>query len=338
MEQQVTPSEVNEGLISTDRPNKIKMLVKFLFWSVVAVICLAFFTIAKLPDAKVRNVIQSYLSIELGRYGITLSAQETSFSLLFGCRYKMMKVRLYFPPPAKEILLDEIIVSPSFMTLLEGKLGGTLKIAQDKGAVTISAAGRKTSMDIGLDFDNFDLSKIQIGSIISLFTGSSGTNQMPGESEPLKLSGFVNGSGKVSIDTLDLKTLNGEIALSLKNISNEPQKLYGFLIPQMTVSEGQIGITAQKGKVDFKSVRLGKTGSATDDLQLTTSGNLTLEKTWRESKIALTLRFRFSEKSLKALPIPVRDGFLVGGKQSDGGYVFQLTGAAPYPEFMPVRP
>ena len=96
----------------------------------------------------------------------------------------------------------------------------------------------------------------------------------------------------------------------------------------MDVSDGTIDATIEHGKVLMKQVQIGK---GSDDLQIAVSGDIGLNRNINSSTLNMRAVIGFSEKLKQSLSL--LDSLMGAAKQTDGKYVYKLTGsfAAPFP-------
>lgn len=289
-------------------------------WIGFAIFSLIFFTIAKLPDDRVKGYIDGNISNFLAPRGISYTSQESSLSILFGLAYTLKGVTLNLPPPYPAGHLDQIKVSPSLLSLLLGRVAVNFELydkASEGGSLTGSASFSKngTSFSTTYKAKKFDLGK---------------TGILPALTS-LQILCVLDGNGSVSGNLSDPHSLEGNLSLQLGKVSLEPQSISGFSIPKVNISDGVAEVVFDKGKATVKSFRLGKPGNPADDIQGTLAGDLALGKQWESSTLNMKARFSISENLMKSFVL--LDAILGGGKQPDGSYAFSLTGPlmAPVP-------
>jgi hypothetical protein len=102
----------------------------------------------------------------------------------------------------------------------------------------------------------------------------------------------------------------------------------GFQLPAMTISDGTVDITIERGKLLMKNVQIGK---ATDDLQMGITGDITLNRFMNASALNLKAVLGISEKVKQS--ISLIDSLLGPARQADGRYAYKVTGTmgAPFP-------
>lgn len=285
-------------------------------WISFALFCLILFTILKLPEVKIKNWIQGTVAQMLAPHGIALTAEKTSLSLGLGVNYKLQNAVFTFPQGG-QIQLEGVEVSPLLTHLLAGKIGATLDMAHGEGrmgarfSVPASLAGSpSTPIDAQVLVENLNLGRI---GLLQALAGVKG-------------SAIAKGEASIDGDSNQPSTLNGKFDLTLTKISIEPQSIMGFQIPKITISDGVIKGDIKSGKVIFSTVKLGKPGSAADDIIASMTGDIQLGKTADATQLALKTKFSLSQNVLKSFVL--LDALLVGGKQPDGSYAFAFNGPA----------
>ena len=288
--------------------NRTKKIIKMAGWAGICLWMLAFFTLVKLPEAKIVNLIEGYLQNGLAPYGITMRAEEASFSVFFGMKFKMKKIRLYMPPPAKEVFIDQIEVSPSLSSILTGKLGADIYLRKDRGDLSMTVAMRgKKKVFVDFKVDQLDIGKLEL---------------LPAVAK-VRLGAVLKGKGSISMDTTNSSTLSGDVSIQIKNLLVDAQTLvlgggFPFPIPQISISEAEIGIDASSGKTKIKTFKIGRSDKATDDLVTTMTGDFTL--TPDPANTALNLQIP-QLKASETLKSKLSLNFMLGRfKQADGTF------------------
>jgi type II secretion system protein N len=307
---------------STEAPPRRSWL-RNLMWGWFALSCLLFFTFLKLPEVRLRNFVQGQIASQLASQGIAFSVSQSSFSMLFGLNYDMRGVTLSPPPPSPEIKIDRLEVSPSILSLLTGKLGGSLDLHQGDGRMQggFKMSPRGGELEVALELEKLNLGKL---GVLPMLAGIQGGLQADGN---VRLQGDPNVPN----------TLSGEIRLKPSKIVIEPQSVQGFSIPRLTVGSGDIDVRVAGGKLQLKTAALGKPGGA-DDVVATFTGDISLGRTPQASQMNVRARFSVSQNVKNA--IPLLDALLssAGGRQPDGSYAFQITGPVDSPIASPVSP
>ena len=118
-------AEPTAAVIETP-PSKFRKFLTISAWTTTGLVSLTLFTFLKLPEDRVKGLIQSNISAALASKGVTLTADQTSIGILMGLSYVMKDVTLSLPPPAAPAHIDQIEIAPSFAALLTGKLGARI--------------------------------------------------------------------------------------------------------------------------------------------------------------------------------------------------------------------
>ncbi|MCM2278705.1 MAG: type II secretion system protein GspN [Oligoflexia bacterium] len=307
--------ETENTTIDAPAPSRARRALSLILWGVFAFVCLLSFTLLKLPEERIRNLVQGGISSALADRGIGFSANEGRISIGLGISYVMKGVTLTPPPPGEPAKIEKAVISPSILPLFLGRLGGTLRLEHGKGYLKASVSRRKQDISATVHASAFDLGKTGLFPLLAELQGST------------LLSGDVTIQGDPSVPS----TLTGSVSIGLSDIVIDSQSISGFTIPRLSVSEGKVDVEVDKAKATLKTLRLGKKGSATDDLTGTVSGNVALGRSWPSSTLNLKAEFGLSQKLLKAYSL--LDALLGAGKRADGSYAYAITGpiSAPMP-------
>jgi len=288
--------------------NRTLRVLRIVGWVLFGLFCLTVFTLIKLPEDRLKNYIQGQISNALSPRGISLSAAKSGLSVGFGISYTMKDVTINLPPPEPAAHVDEIVVTPSLLSFAFGKLAGKVGIQQGDGLLTASFSTNQVNTSVDFDIKNLDLGKI---GLLPMLAGIKG-------------SGLATGKGSIDGNFSVPSTLTGDIKINLSKIILEQQSISGFSIPKLNISEAVIELKAEKAKASVKTLRLGKSGNAADDIQASVTGEMALGKQWESSTLNLKTKFSFSQNVMKSFAL--LDAILGAGKQADGGYAYTLTG------------
>src|SRR5438128_789469 len=77
-------------------------------WIILGLVSLILFTLAKLPDEKIKGFVDNQIAAILAPQGITLTAAKSHLSFGLGISYVMEDVTLTPPPPQSPAKLDRI--------------------------------------------------------------------------------------------------------------------------------------------------------------------------------------------------------------------------------------
>lgn len=282
-------------------------------WITFGAVCLILFTLIKLPEDRIKAYVDGTIAAALAEKGISFNAAEGRVSYLLGLTYTMKDVTVSFPPPTAPVHIDKIEFSPSILSMLISSIGGKVWIENGKGELSAAFSVKNTQFSVSYKAKKFDLQKLGILPVIA----------------GVQAAATVDGLGSFAGDSANPASLEGEAALTLTQISLEPQTIAGFSIPQLSVSDAVAEIKAEKGKAIIKTFRVGKapgTGAKgiIDDIQGAITGDITLAKQLEASLVNLKLHFSFSDNIMKSFVL--LDALLGAGKQPDGSYSFILTG------------
>ncbi|MCM2324116.1 MAG: type II secretion system protein GspN [Oligoflexia bacterium] len=312
-----TPETTDPSLTALESaaPSRLRRLLKTAGWTLFALFCLVSFTILKLPEDRIRNFVHGTISNVLADYGIGFSASEGHISIGLGLSYVMKDVKLTPPPPAMPARLKSVTFSPSFLPLLTGRLGGTLRIDQDKGSLKADVTAKKQEFSVSLDARSFD-------------SGAAGILPLTAE---LNGSFLLSGTGELRGDPNIPSTLQGQVALDLSRIVIDAQTIAGFSVPRLAISEGRLDAEIDRGKAKIKTLRLGKKGNPSEDFQGSVTGEMTLGRSWPSSTLNLKADFALSQTILKSFSL--LEALLGMAKRPDGSYAYSIAGplTAPIP-------
>lgn len=303
------PGEADSTLTSRQK------IMRRVGWGVFAFFTLIVFTLMKLPEDRVKAYIDGNISALLAPRGISYSAGDSSLSVLFGITYTLKDVTLTFPPPSPQARIDQIEISPSFLSLLIGKFGGSLWIKAGNGTLSSSFSVKNPEASLSFKAKKLDLGRL---GLIPALLGVRG-------------SGLLEGTASLSGNMLIPSTVEGAVDLRLTQVAMDPQSIEGFAVPRLALSEVIANLEISRAKATIKTLRIGKQGNAADDIQGVLTGEITLTKLWEMSNLNLKAHFGFSENVMKSFAL--LDMLLASGKQADGTFAFSLTGplASPIP-------
>ena len=286
-------------------------------WTALTLACLIFFSIMKLPESKLKALIQGTLSSTLSAQGIQFTSAESDLSISpLGIRYFMKGVSLKKPPEERGLVLETVKVSPSILSMIAGKLGASFAVSQGDGSLTGSFSGKNSDVFLSFNASGLNLGKM---GVLPFLAGIQGTLNL-------------EGSGSVSGDFADPKSLNGSIKLNLSKIVFDAQSIQGFAIPKLSISEGTLEFEINQGKVSLTTVKIGKPGSA-DDLIASASGDIQLARVMDSSVLNIKTKFSLSQNITKAFVLI--DAILGPAKQAGGGYAYTINGALGAPNAIP---
>lgn len=309
-----------DGSLLQDIPAWKKSL-KITGWIAFSLFCLTFFTLIKFPDAKLKGYIQGSIANALSPYGISLMAEKSEIGIFLGLSYKMSGVTLLAPNTDTPIRIENLEVSPSFIKLIFGKLGGSLWLQNGKGKLkgSFSLTNSPTGGDIGLDLtaSKLDLGKLGVLPLLASLQGGA----------------ILDGNIEFSGDINKPSSLNGKFDLKIADLAVDNQQAGFLTIPSIKVKESILDILITGGKVTLKSVKIGKSIASGDDLVASGTGDITLGKSIDSSTLNLKAKIALSERVGKAFSI--LDALWAAGKQSDGSYSLMFSGPLMSPTTTP---
>lgn len=303
----------------SESPSRARRLLGWVGWLSLAFILMIVFTVLKLPEERVRNFIHGSIASALSAQNMGYTAGQEKLAIGFGVSYVMKDVTLSLPPPAEAVHIDEVTVAPAILPMILGKMGGKAWIRNGSGAISASFSLKKNDLSLEIDSKAMDLGKL---GLVAALAG-------------VKASALLNGTAELKGDLTSPSGLEGRIQLDLSNLVVDAQSVMGFGIPRIAVSEGKIDVLIEKSKASIRTLRLGKTGNAADDLKATLTGEVVLAKQWPASTLNVKAAFELSQNLMKGLNLPI-DLILGGGKQPDGSYAYNLTGPVTSPTATPV--
>ncbi len=304
-----------------------KPYLKRLGWIFFGLACILVFTLAKFPTSKLKSTLHSELSSQLAAMGIRMNAGESDLSLLFGVRYVMKDVRLYFHGSSDPVRLERVSFSPSLLGLISGSLGGSASLELGGGDVDLSFSMSKDQKQVDLTFDmnRVDFGKVKILEALS----------------PVKGSFIADVSASLSGNPMNLSTFKGDASMKVQKLEIPAQKLVIpglFFSPEipstLRVKEGSALFKIRDGRVSFKNVKLGDPQGKDADLYLSATGEIILQNTWDTSKVDLQVFFNLFGDVKKSFAL--LDTLLKTAKRKDGSFGFTVKGPASYPEATPM--
>ena len=302
------------------QPSRFKRLIRIIGWVSFAFVCLTIFTLIKLPSDKVKNYVEGNISSALAREGIVFSSKKASLSLGLGLIYEMSDVTLTFPQDRGGAIveIDNLQISPSLLSFLLGKYAGKfwIDIAAGKGKGSFSV--KQNDVDIEIKLKNLDLGRLELLKIAVNAQASA------------LASGSIIINGKIDAPN----TLDGDIRLKLEKIKAPEQQVMGFTVPPLSISEGTIDLDVDNGKATIETMTLGKAGSD-DSLVATLNGDVALGKQWASTVMNLKTNFSLSPSIKKSFVFV--DALLAAGKQTDGSYTYNVSGAVFSPKATPQK-
>lgn len=314
---------MEEALTPTPESSRLAKTLRLLGWIGLAVFLVISFTLAKLPEDRIGQILLGQLNSQL-QYGpnpMEVTAEQFRLSLLLTPSVRLRSVTLKSRDASGQVTrvrLDELRIWPSLVDLLMGRMGGRLDLTpHGSKSPSLSASGwfKSGTFSVQADFREADLGDAGLG-ILPLLARVGGR---------LPLNGTLVIAGNAAVPS----SWSGNIGLQLGKVALPAQRIAGFPIPALNIQNGEIKAQIAASKAKIQSLRLGKLTDPSDDLSGTLAGEITLGRSLDSSQLALKIQLRISEAVLKAFFLI--DALLGPAKTPDGSYAFDLNG----PFFMP---
>lgn len=299
--------------------SKLKLAALVLF----GIFAFFFFLLLKLPDARIQNLAIAHMKTISQNLGILFSAEKVRISLVLGPAIKFYNVELKAMDDDTQALKIEFLkIKPRFFSMLTSTkkaaftaelLGG--EISGVIGAATSDSANG--ALVAHLYFDSVNLSQ---ATLLKKFI-------------PVQFgSGQLDGKIKLNLDFTQTQKSYGDANITVKDLSLLSQKIYGFNVPKISMSQAQIEFTVSDGGLLIDKIEIGK-DQKTDDIVAKITGEGQIGQSLEKSKINLKIIFGFSETLKQSFPL--LDNILTPAKTGDGKYAYKLTGFLFAPDFIP---
>ncbi len=304
------------------RSNKLMRFLRPASWIGFTILCLLVFTFWKLPQDRLRNLIQGHIASALAQKGVAFTAGESWISLGLGVTYTMKDVRITPPSADEPLIIERVEVSPKISALLFKKIAGSFYLKAGDGTLSGEFNSKGDQLDGKVKLKHLDLGKT--GALLIL-TGIKGG---------LDVSGTLAFAGNPD----NPSTFLTDVDLDLSKLEISPQSIAGFNLPKISASEGRIQFTSAAGKGMIKTLKIGSSAKkdSGDDIILSMDGDLSLGQNWESSQIHSRAKLQLSAALTKSFILI--DAFLGPGKQTDGSYLFDLQGPLTAPNPVPVAP
>lgn len=306
--------------------------LSYIVWGLFALILLLFFTLGKLPEDRVKNLIMSQISPILNSRGIQLSARQVQLSLIFGPSIVLKEVSLTPPEPDQISHIELIEITPSISSLFMGRLGGAIRIQNGKTSLRLSGNGKSVRDERGgqnflgslsIHADHFDIGKLALLKLLLNLNGSA----------------ILDGKVEISTQADNWASTDATIEMDVKKLQLPAQTVMlmpGFrqAFPAISISTSHLNVIIDHGKGQIKAFQVGQPNSVTDDLKGGLSGDFLLAKTSQASTCNFKTTFSFSSSFLQSMSLI--DALLNPGKQPDGSYSYQVSGPLLQPNWNPI--
>jgi type II secretion system protein N len=302
---------------------RMRRMLRIAGWSALALGLLGFFTLVKIPEQRIKELLNAHLANALSGMGYTLTSSESRLTIGFGIRYELEAARLTSGASGQTARFESVTVRPRLLPLLLGKLGATIELREGSGRLHLSVAGRPPAarslpLDLSLEAESFDFGRAQLGPFLS----------------GVGVSGVLNGKASLKGDFEIPSSLSGTIELKATQLGVEASRIEGFPVPRLSLTELQLDGKIENSRLTLTTARIGKPAGG-DDLSATIRGNLLLGKSWNEVTLDLKTQFKFSDAVKKA--VPPLELFLTPGLGADGSYQYSLSGPLSAPNPQPIK-
>ncbi len=275
---------------------------------------LLFFSFLKIPQGPALNYLMGTVQKNLDPLGILILDQGKSLSYFSGFEIRLDHPTLELSDGTR-IEWDEIKLRPAWSLAFKGLAGIQVRAFQGAGTLELIAGGRGDQIHLDLNLQQIDISRLGIFQYLA----------------QLRAKGFASGTFKIKGKLADPNSLQGGTDLKIKSLSTEAQTLFGFELPDLQIQEAVLGTEISQGKLNLKNIQVGRPASQ-DDLMITMTGGITLQRHLNSSPVNARLILGLSEKIKSKMSL--LDTLLAPAKQSDGRYAYLLTGSlgAPFPQ------
>ncbi|MBI3558616.1 MAG: type II secretion system protein GspN [Deltaproteobacteria bacterium] len=294
------PADTDTGITKLQRTGIILFAIASFF----------FFVVMKLPEARIQNLIIAHIRIIAQEQGFLFSAEKVHVGLLFGPSLKMYNVELKSLENESQVLkIAYLKVRPRLLSLVSSvkKVGVTAEMLD--GELSGTVGGSTTgSMAVDLSIDAIDL----------------GASQIMKRFLPVEVSGKINGSIRLDLDSENTAKSEGAIKLSIDKLAMPPQAVSGFNLPKINISESKINLGISGGQLTITQFDLGK-DIKTDDLVGKLTGSGVLNRYLDRSTIKATAIFSLSQGVKTSFPL--LNALLSSALTSDGKYAYKFSGS-----------
>ena len=290
--------------------SKFKLALLVLF----GIFTFFFFLLLKLPDARIQNLAIAHIKTVSQNFGILFSAEKVRISLIFGPALKFYNVELKAMDDDTQTLKIEFLkIKPKFFSMLtstkKAAFSAELLDGEVSGVIGASVSDASNSALIThLYFDSINLSH---ATLLKKFI-------------PVQFgSGQLDGKIKLNLDFSQTQKSRGSENIIVKDLSLLSQKIYGFNVPKINMSQAQIEFTISEGSLLIDKIEMGK-DQKTDDIVAKVIGDGQIGQSLEKTKINFKIIFGFSEALKQSFPL--LDNILTPAKTTDGRYAYKVTG------------
>ena len=298
----------SSGDVVVERPQQ--RTLRAIAWVLFTVLCLMFFVLIKIPQAKVTLTLLANINQQLEPAGYSLSADRGDLGMLWGVNYTLSGVKITKNDTGRSLSFAKLRISPAFIPLFSGKIGADILLEEGEGKVSGHVVTQKQEIEADVTIDALNLGRIGLIPFLTDFDGSAEAK-----------------------GTFTLAKGAGTVKLELSKLVFDEAKIQGFAIPRIAVTGGSVDLDFDPKKVNIRKFSLGKS-SPSDDLNLSATGDVKLSPQFENSDLNVHTKLSLSPKLLQSFSLI--DAFLGAMKQPDGSYKFKLQGpvmgAMPLPD------
>lgn len=288
-----------------------------------------FFFLAKIPQARITNLILAHLKIATQAAGFVLTVKSSEMSFLLRPHLILSEVEIRSLENEKAVLkINELYLRPHLLSLLpfvENK-AATVNFKMLGGEIGGTVAGSAAGFAMDLDLDSLNLTST---SLLKQYV-------------PVEFSHFeLDGDLDFAMNFADPKKNRGTIDLELKSLALAEQNIFGFQLPKISTQANELHLKFKGEKIQFTEVKLGK-DLKKDDVVAEITGEITVLPVAPGSyapfgpmhlNLALATHFLLSPALHKS--IPFLDSILGSAKSKDGRYSYSIRGNLPMPAVEP---
>lgn len=218
------------------------------------------------------------------------------------------------PPPAVPVLrVEELAVRAMPLALLRGEQGAAFRASLYGGTLSGEFGTSEKAQRLLLHGEALDLARVPL----------------EGEEWAIDATGLLRLDGELVIDREDIKASTGGMELEVTDLVFQSASLMGMTLEPTTFSEAVLELQVDDGKANVERGRF-----ASEPVDITVGGDITLNKDLARSRLKLELEVRFSEQFDRFAQMAPN---LSAARDDDGVYHFRVTGTLESPRFREQR-
>ena len=148
---------------------------------------------------------------------------------------------------------------------------------------------------------------------------------LEGDQWTIDADGTLSIDGDLTLDTDDVRNSEGAILMNIDQLVLKSATVMGMSLSPTPFSEATIGFEIQQGKAEVT-----KGHFASDPVEVTVEGDVTLNKVLAHSRLKLDLKVKFNDQFDRLARMAPA---LVDARDEDGLYHFKVTGTLDNPRF-----